>query len=218
MSSSTLPLSTLSNPTFKKSSASISEPILNMLLLSITEFQWAQKVPSILLHRLNHTYMSLSTLLDTFLSQFLSNLLMLERTAVKSLLYRWIIKFGPPIYLVTDSGSEYDTLLPNTTSFAPSCRNFMRFSDSIQKDIPKPTKHANSDSTLFNSDGSFLMKISLSSYQSKLLIPSSNSNYTSFNPLSKDNARMIQNDNSPFKQKNDQTNPPITTSISKPIY
>ena len=29
------------------------------------------------------------------------------KTAVKSLLHHWIIKFGPPIYLVTDRGSEY---------------------------------------------------------------------------------------------------------------
>ena len=29
------------------------------------------------------------------------------KTAIKSLLHHWIIKFGPPIYLVTDRGSEY---------------------------------------------------------------------------------------------------------------
>ena len=29
------------------------------------------------------------------------------KTAVKTLLHQWIIKFGPPIYLVTDCGSEY---------------------------------------------------------------------------------------------------------------
>ena len=29
------------------------------------------------------------------------------RTAIKILLLHWIIKFGPPIYLVTDRGSEY---------------------------------------------------------------------------------------------------------------
>ena len=29
------------------------------------------------------------------------------KTAIKTLLHHWIIKFGPPIYLVTDSGSEY---------------------------------------------------------------------------------------------------------------
>ena len=29
------------------------------------------------------------------------------KTAVKTLLHHWIVKFGPPIYLVTDSGSEY---------------------------------------------------------------------------------------------------------------
>ena len=29
------------------------------------------------------------------------------KTAVKTLLHHWIVKFGPPIYLVTDRGSEY---------------------------------------------------------------------------------------------------------------
>ena len=29
------------------------------------------------------------------------------KTAIKTLLHHWIIKFGPPIYLVTDLGSEY---------------------------------------------------------------------------------------------------------------
>ena len=29
------------------------------------------------------------------------------KTAIKTLLHHWIIKFGPPIYLVTDCGSEY---------------------------------------------------------------------------------------------------------------
>ena len=29
------------------------------------------------------------------------------KTAIKTLLHHWIINFGPPIYLVTDRGSEY---------------------------------------------------------------------------------------------------------------
>ena len=29
------------------------------------------------------------------------------KTAIKTLLHHWIVKFGPPIYLVTDRGSEY---------------------------------------------------------------------------------------------------------------
>ena len=29
------------------------------------------------------------------------------KTAIKTLLHHWNIKFGPPIYLVTDRGSEY---------------------------------------------------------------------------------------------------------------
>ena len=30
------------------------------------------------------------------------------KTAIKTLLHHWIVKFGPPIYLVTDRGSEYN--------------------------------------------------------------------------------------------------------------
>ena len=29
------------------------------------------------------------------------------KSAIKTLLHHWIIKFGPPIYLVSDRGSEY---------------------------------------------------------------------------------------------------------------
>ena len=29
------------------------------------------------------------------------------KTAIKTLVHHWIIKFGPPIYLVTDRGSDY---------------------------------------------------------------------------------------------------------------
>ena len=32
------------------------------------------------------------------------------KTAVKSLLHHWIIKFGPSIYVVTNRGSEYENL------------------------------------------------------------------------------------------------------------
>ena len=53
-------------------------PFLNMLLLSITEFQCKQKVLLILLHRTSSTYMSRLTLLVTLLSVFLSNLTMLK--------------------------------------------------------------------------------------------------------------------------------------------
>ena len=44
------------------------------------------------------------------------------QNAVNSLLYHWITKFGPPVHLVTDRGSEYiNTELANlfTTSYAP---------------------------------------------------------------------------------------------------
>ena len=168
----------------------------------------------------------------------------IAKTAIKTPLRHWIIKFGPPIYLVTDRGSEYVNLCtlmgirhsprtayspwtnglvevqnrnlgthlrmflhdtpkdwafqvhmyayahnsqplselnisPHETVFHtrtcstlhvhrnhlfpfypkesllyPHLRNFMRFSDSINLDIPKPIKYANSDSSPFNSDES----------------------------------------------------------------
>ena len=44
-------------------------------------------------------------LLVTLLLQYQSNQITLKQQ--KTLLHHWIIKFGPPIYLVTDRGSEY---------------------------------------------------------------------------------------------------------------
>ena len=43
---------------------------------------------------------------------------------------------------------------PEEPLLYPHLRNFMRFSDSIKLDIPKPIKYANSDSSPFNSDES----------------------------------------------------------------
>ena len=46
------------------------------------------------------------TLLVTLLLQYPSNHTT-AKTAIKTLLHHWIIKFGPPIYLFTDRGSKY---------------------------------------------------------------------------------------------------------------
>ena len=78
---------------------------LNLLFLSIAEFHWIQNVLSILLHRTNLSCQCrrFSHLVVTVAIK--SNN---AKTAVKSLLHHWIIKFGPPVYLVTDHGSEYN--------------------------------------------------------------------------------------------------------------
>ena len=44
---------------------------------------------------------------------------------------------------------------PKESFLLPHLRSFMRFSDTIQFQIPQPTKYANSDSSPFNSDESF---------------------------------------------------------------
>ena len=43
---------------------------------------------------------------------------------------------------------------PKEPLFYPHLRSFMRFSDTIQPQVPQPTKYANSDSSPFNSDES----------------------------------------------------------------
>ena len=87
----------------------------------------------------------------------------------------------------------------------PHLRDFMPFSDSIQYGIPKQIKYADSDSSSFNSNESLSDEQSFQndlspSYQSKPLIPSSNTNHTPLNPLSNDNSPLTQNENSTFKQ------------------
>ena len=76
-----------------------------MLHLSITAFHWTLKDLLFLLHTANLINMSLLTLLATLLLQYPSN--QTTEKLQSKLLHHWIIKFGPPIYLVTDRGSEY---------------------------------------------------------------------------------------------------------------
>ena len=62
----------------------------------------------------------------------------------------------------------------------PHLRNFMRFSDSINLDIPEPIKYANSDSSPFNSDES-LSDDTPSSDNDQTLSPNNFSSHTSSN-------------------------------------
>ena len=104
--------------------------------------------------------------------------------------------------LLSQDGSTFHThrkhlipYYPKVPLLYPHLRNFMRFSDTIQHDIAKPIKYANSDSFLFNSNESLSDEQSSQhdlspSYQSKPLIPSSKTNHTSYNSSSNDNSPM----------------------------
>ena len=76
-----------------------------MLLLSTIVSQSTPNFPSLLLHRANYIHV----IVDAF-SHFVVSVPIEcnnAKTAVKTLLHHWIVKFGPPIYLVTDRGSDY---------------------------------------------------------------------------------------------------------------
>ena len=86
--------------------------------------------------------------------------------------------------LLSQDGSIFHTHQNHLVPYNPKepllyrhLRNFMRFSDSIHYDNPKPLEYANSDSSLYNSDESLSDEQSSQGnlslpYQSKLLIPS----------------------------------------------
>ena len=77
-----------------------------MLHLSTIESQWTLKDLLILL-LITNPY--IHVIIDAF-SHFVVTVPIKSnnaKTAIKTLLHHWIIKFGPPIYLVTDRGSEY---------------------------------------------------------------------------------------------------------------
>ena len=76
-----------------------------MLHLSTTPFQWTLKVLLILLPTTNHIHV----IIDAFSHFVVTKPIKSNnaKTAIKTLLHHWINKFGPPIYLVTDRGSEY---------------------------------------------------------------------------------------------------------------
>ena len=77
-----------------------------MLHLSTIESQWTLKDLLILL---SHNKSYIHVIIDAF-SHFVVTVPIKSnnaKTAIKTLLHHWIIKFGPPIYHVTDRGSEY---------------------------------------------------------------------------------------------------------------
>ena len=87
---------------------------------------------------------------------------------------------------------------------------FMRFSDSTQLKVPKPIKHANSDSSPFNFDESLSDK----NPPQKPITPSTASNYNFQTTSLNDHSPIKQFDNSPFKKiiKTLQTDMPIDIS------
>ena len=78
------------------------------------------------------------------------------KTAAKTLLHHWIVKFGPPIHLVTDRGPEYintnmahlcilwvlDTLLEQLTPLGLQNKNLgTHFRMFLQQNTPKDSPH-----------------------------------------------------------------------------
>ena len=77
-----------------------------MLPPSTTEYQWIQKV---LINPSPHNKSYIHVTVDSF-SHFVVTVPIKSsnaKTAIKTLRHHWVIKFGPPIYLVTDRRSEY---------------------------------------------------------------------------------------------------------------
>ena len=92
----------------------------------------------------------------------------------------------------------------------PHLRSFMRFSDSIQFQIPQPIKYANSDSSPFNSDESLSDEDSSQTFMTPCttLTPSTTSNQNShqqsgtpFKPPNHKSLTPPTNDNSLYKNK-----------------
>ena len=79
----------------------------NMLRLLISAFLWTLK--DLLINPPSHNKSYIHVVIDAF-SHFVVTVPIKSnnaKTAIKTLLHHWIIKFGPLIYLVTDRGSEY---------------------------------------------------------------------------------------------------------------
>ena len=72
-----------------------------MFRLLVTAFRWTLKDLSTLLHTTNLVYAFTHFVVTVPIKS--NN----AKTAIKTLLHHWIIEFGPPIYIVTDRGSEY---------------------------------------------------------------------------------------------------------------
>ena len=67
------------------------------------------------------------------------------------MLYELLAQDGSTIHVHRNHLIPY---YPKEPLLYPHLRSFMRFSDTTQFQIPQPTKYANSDSSLFNSDES----------------------------------------------------------------
>ena len=77
-----------------------------MLHLSTTAILWIQKGP---INPPSHNKSYFHVIIDAF-SHFVVTVPIKSNNAkrlIKTRLHHWIIKFGPPLYLVTDRGSEY---------------------------------------------------------------------------------------------------------------
>ena len=94
------------NTLFKNFKQQKYQPFQKMLQILITKYLWIQK--DLKIHHQNNTSY-IHVIVDAF-SHFVVTVPVKQnnaQNAVNSLLHHWITKFGPPIYLVTDRGSEY---------------------------------------------------------------------------------------------------------------
>ena len=81
----------------------------------------------------------------------------------------------------------------------PLLRSFMRFSDTMQPQVPQPTKYANSDSSPFNSDESLsyddsqtlMTPSSTGNYSQKSITPSTTPSNTSIQNLSQESTPYV---------------------------
>ena len=94
----------------------------------------------------------------------------------------------------------------------PHLRSFMRFSDTIQRQIPQPTKYANSDSSPFNSDESlsdddsqtFMTPSSTENFSQKTITSS-----TTLTPSNTSNQNLSQ-ESTPYVPSNHKSLTPHT--------
>ena len=117
---------------------------------------------------------------------------------------------------------------PKEPLLYPHLRSFMRFSDTTQFQIPQPTKHANSDSSFFNSDESlsdedsqtFMTPSTTEDSSQTFMTPFSTSNQNT--PSITSNHRSLTpptNDNSLYKDiiNTPHTNIPRSRQIKTPF-
>ena len=95
------------NTSIKKSKLLLLNHFQNMLRLLTIAFLWTLKKGPINPPSQNKSY--IHVIIDAFSHSVVTVPIKSNnaKTAIKILLHHWIIKFGPPIYLVTDRVSEY---------------------------------------------------------------------------------------------------------------